>query len=130
MRAAFDDAHCRGCIEQLATLAPTPLALLKWFRYLAERELHASPDVRAALRQSLSERYAQIGPQWVETIAKQFDGPAQAVPRDQLLAALGSKESVFAQLERYQVILPLDWWQPHEYTLDPELSFLIEPEEA
>ncbi len=125
VQAAFADAACRGCIAALAKLAPTPLALLKWFRYLAERELHASPDVRAALRQSLHERYAQIGPEWIEKVATKFEAPNQAVSREALLAACNSNESTFAQLERYQVILPLDWWQPYEYTLDPELHFLV-----
>lgn len=127
IRAAFEDAACQNCVGELADLAPTPLALLKWFRYLAERELHATGDVRDALRQSLKERYAQIGPEWIVKIAGEFESPAQAVPREQLMAACGSKESVFAQLERYQVILPLDWWQPYDYTLDPELHFLTQP---
>jgi hypothetical protein len=40
------------------------------------------------------------------------------------LAACGDNEAVLNQLQDRQAILPVDFWNPVEFTLDPELTFL------
>jgi hypothetical protein len=45
-------------------------------------------------------------------------------PRPPLLRACGDNQAVWQQLLRNQIILPIDFWHPNEFTLAPELHFL------
>ena len=125
VQAVFQDAACAGCIERLAGLAHTPLALLSWFRYLSENELQAAPNPREGLRNLLLDRFANIRPKYIEAVVKAFgDDPYEPVPAERLLDVCGQKQSVFRQLLRSQIVLPVDFWDPHEFALAPELHFM------
>ena len=50
------------------------------------------------------------------------EGPLLA--RAAVLAASGNNEAVLNHLQHRHAILPVDFWNPVEFTLDPELSFL------
>jgi hypothetical protein len=124
IRAEFAEGAGRGCIERLAELAPTPLALLNWFRYLAENDLY-SQDLPRALRGLLRERYANIPEQTIDAVVAVFgDQPMSPQPAPPLLRACGDNQAVWQQLLRNQIILPIDFWHPNEFTLAPELHFL------
>jgi hypothetical protein len=125
VRAAFTESACAGCIERLAALAHTPLALLSWFRYLAENELHAAGDVREALGGLLDDRFANFRRPILDEVVAAFAGkPYEPQPSERLLDACKGNQASFKQLLRSQVVLPVDFWDPHEFTLAPELHFL------
>ncbi|MFV8751399.1 AAA family ATPase [Nannocystaceae bacterium ST9] len=126
----FAQAPCVRGIERLAELAPTPLALLKWLRYLSERNLHTTEDAATALRGLLTDRYAQIRESVIEAVVREFDISNAPVSRDRLVAACEGDEGKFAQLLRYQILLPVDFWYPYEFTLTPELHFLLAAREG
>lgn len=129
VQAVFQDQACAGCIGRLAGLAHTPLALLSWFRYLSENELQASQDPRDGLRNLLLDRFANIRPKYIEAVVEAFgDDPYEPVPAERLLEACEQKSSVFRQLLRSQIVLPVDFWDPHEFALAPELHFMCPAE--
>lgn len=124
VQRAFEDERCGKCIERLAKMAPTPLALLSWFRYLAENELHAD-EPREGLKGWLRDRYAHFRPQHIDALVSAFgDAPTSPVPGDVLLKACGDNQALWQQVLRSQIVLPIDFWHPHEFTLAPELHFL------
>ncbi len=127
VQAAFVGEACDGCVERLARLAHTPLALLSWFRYLAENELHAAEDPGRELEGFLLDRFANVSIEVIKAVAAVFgEDPYQGVPQARLLAVCGNHQSVFKQLLRSQIVLPVDFWDPYEFTLAPELHFLVE----
>jgi hypothetical protein len=113
-------------LRQLATVAPTPLALLEWFRYLCERDLHGSEDFLVGLRGMLDDYFASLPIKVIERVAALFEDPDEPAPRSRILAACNENEAVLDQLLLQQVVLPQDFWHPHEFTLAPELHFLLE----
>lgn len=124
IRDEFAKGAGRVCIERLAELAPTPLALLSWFRYLAENELHTE-DPRRALRGLLRVRHANHREQTIDAVVAVFaDKPMSPQPAAALLKACGDNQAIWQQLLRSQIILPIDFWHPNEFTLAPELHFL------
>lgn len=124
IRASFEGDDCDDCIERVATLAPTPLALLRWFSYLAENELHTSPDIATNLRGLARDQYATVRLPVLERVVAAFEDPTDAIPEDTLLEACGGNRVVFAQVLRYQIVLPVDFWHPSEFTLSPDLHFM------
>jgi len=116
----------RQGLRRLAELAPTPLALLEWFRYLCERELHERDDFTSELRGMLADYFASLPINVLERVIEAFDGPDAPVARARLLAACNENEAVLNQLLLQQVVLPQDFWHPNEFTLAPELHFMLE----
>ena len=125
VRAQFTAAACNDCIERLARRAPTPLALLKWFNYLAQNELHGEANIEHSLRGLARSQFATVRLPVLEAVVASFEhDPNDPVPEAALLAACGDNRSVFAQLLRYQIVLPVDFWHPTEFTLSPDLHFM------
>src|SRR5690606_3487676 len=116
----------RQGLRRLAELAPTPLALLAWFRYLCERELHERDDFTRELRGMLADYFASLPINVLARVIEAFDGPDAPVARARLLAACNENEAVLNQLLLQQVVLPQDFWHPNEFTLAPELHFMLE----
>lgn len=129
-RALFDDPNCGACIERLAARAPTPLALLKWFNYLARNELHASADIDQNLRGLARDQFATVKLEVLERVITAFEDPDSPIFEDVLLAACGNNRSIFKLLLRYQIVLPVDFWHPTEFTLSPDLHFMWKPSVA
>jgi hypothetical protein len=44
-----------------------------------------------------------------------------------LLAACEGKTSLFNLVVRYQIVLPVDFWSPTDFTLSPDLHFMWKP---
>ena len=130
IRVAFDDQRCSDCIGRVAAAAPTPLALLKWFNYLAQNELHASPDIEDNLRGLARDQFATVPMAVLERVVGSFEQVGAAVPEDVLIAACGGNRSLFKLLLRYQIVLPVDFWHPTEFTLSPDLHFMWKPSVA
>lgn len=119
--------HAGDAIEQLVKMAVTPLALLRWFRFLYEDEESWSLDpaaLKAGLTRYVQAVYAGVPVNHVIEVARVFDTPTGMASADEIKAACGDKHAVFDQLQERQVILPVDFWHPVYYTLDPELHFL------
>lgn len=99
VQSELSDPASLACMRQLSELAPTPLALLSWFSYLCENDMHRSDDVKQALRGILIDKFSYVDPALIERVARLFaDKP---------------------------IVLPLDYWHPHEFTLMPDLHFLV-----
>ncbi|MFO7564132.1 MAG: AAA family ATPase [Enhygromyxa sp.] len=124
IRAQFEAPACDACIERLARRAPTPLALLKWFNYLAQNELQAEANIEHNLRGLARDQFATVRLPVLEAVVASFDDPNDPIPEADLLAACGNNRSVLAQLMRYQIVLPVDFWHPTEFTLSPDLHFM------
>lgn len=127
IRELFADDRCGACIARLGSLAPTPLALLKWFNYLAQNELHASEQIELNLRGLARDQFATVKLDVLERVVATFESPDVAVPAEALLAACGNNRSLFKLLLRYQIVLPVDFWHPTEFTLSPDLHFMWKP---
>ncbi|MEM9453002.1 MAG: hypothetical protein AAGF11_02400 [Myxococcota bacterium] len=112
--------------SELAGMASTPLSFLMWFEYLAERIKEPEERSMAEVLMGFARTHAATVSQDVlRRIAGIFEGVEAAVPRERLLAACGGNEALLSQAIRSQIVLPLDFWQPNEFTLDPELHFLL-----
>lgn len=119
--------HAGEAIDTLVRIAVTPLALLRWFRFLYEDEeaWSLSPDtLRDGLIRYVESVYAGVPVAHIQEVAKVFESPTGMASADEIKAACGGKHAVFDQLQERQVILPVDFWHPVYYTLDPELHFL------
>lgn len=127
MRELFGRAEHRACIERLASSAQTPLALLRWFNFLAQYELHADPDIATNLRGLARAQYATVPMRVLEQVVAAFGTGEYPIHEDVLLAACTNQQPIFKQLLRYQIVLPVDFWNPVDFTLSPELHFLLPP---
>ncbi|MGB1015073.1 MAG: hypothetical protein ACPG4T_13140, partial [Nannocystaceae bacterium] len=76
-------------------------------------------------RQLLADRYANFQPEILEAVVRAFNGkPKGPVSAKQLLDVCNQRHVLFNQLLRSQVVLPVDFWSPYEFTLAPELHFM------
>lgn len=126
-RASFNTATRDRCIVQLLSFAKTPLALLYWFKYLAESERYELEDARCALRPWLASRYSNFSSSALDGIVAVFDeGPCVSRSRERILNACRGNQTMYKQVLRSQLVLPVDFWDPYEFTLAPELHFLLE----
>lgn len=124
IRAAFTGEDSERCITALAELAHTPLALLSWFRYLAENELHCSDAPARALEGLLGDRFANINAKIIEEVVAAYEDPYAPLSAAELQQLCGDNPAIFKQLLRSQIVLPVDFWDPHEFVLAPELQFM------
>jgi hypothetical protein len=124
VKARFGEAPFKAEAQKLSRIAPTPLALLQWFKFLFEEELIAPGQMKDGLDQYLEINYTSLRRDTLRKVVEAFDEPTSPLPRATLLAACGNNEAVLNQLQDRQAILPVDFWNPLEFTLDPELSFL------
>jgi Cdc6-like AAA superfamily ATPase len=124
VKTHFGVAAFRAEAEKLAGIAPTPLALLQWFKFLFEEERIAPGEMKAGLEDYLATNYTRLRAEVLEKVAAAFEDLNTPLSRAAVLAACGNNEAVLNQLQDRQAILPGDFWNPVEFTLDPELSFL------
>lgn len=108
--------------HRLAAMSRTPLSYLTW---LQARMDDPRSTLDACLRSYLRTHYASLPEATLERVVRAFSQPEQPVSAAQLLAACADNQAVYSQLLDRQVVLPLDYWHPTEFTLDPELDFLF-----
>ncbi|MCA9706161.1 MAG: ATP-binding protein [Myxococcales bacterium] len=123
-RRALQVEHWVETIDELSRVASTPFVFLRWLKYLTEW----GHDRRGPLGQRLAgyagNYLANISDDVLERVAAIFDPPTRTVSRDALLSACGGRDAVLSQLIHAQAVLPRDFWEPNEFTLDPELHYL------
>ena len=100
------------------------------FNYLAQNELHQSADIEANLRGLARDQFATVSLAVLERVVAAFKDPSAPIPEDDLLLACGNNRTIFKQLLRYQIVLPVDFWHPTEFTLSPDLLFMSRPSES
>jgi len=126
IRRALDGDDWKATIAELCRAASTPFVFLRWLKYLTEWSEEGRGKTLTGRLAGYSENYlANISRDVLECVAKVFDPPARTVPREEILTACGGREAVLSQLIHAQAILPRDFWEPNEFTLDPELHYLL-----
>ena len=103
----------------------TPLAFLFWVHHLCEWDFLTPAKLDEGLDQYLWQRFATVPLAVVRAVVPVFSpNPNTPTDRAKVLEACGGNEAVLKQLQDRQVILPVDFWHPTQFTLDPELWFL------
>ena len=125
-RGLLSAEHVRATINHLGELARTPLAFLIWFKFLCEQG-DAWETPLDHLTRVLAIRFPTVNRDTLTRVATRFGQPDVPLPRADILAVCDGNEAVFRQLLHTQVVLPRDFWAPNEFTLDPELDFLLGP---
>ncbi len=124
-RLALDDTEWLGTIDELSRVATTPLVFLRWLKYLTEWSEESPGSIRDRLVGYAGNYLANISSDTLERVAAIFDPPTRTVSREELLAACKGRDAVLSQLIHAQAVLPRDFWEPNEFTLDPELHYLL-----
>jgi hypothetical protein len=127
LKQKVEEATTKEATRRLATMAPTPLAFLTWFKTMFEEDaLSVEGHAEGATR--FLETFYSTTPEAVwKSIADAFATPDSAITREALLSACAGNEALFRQAVDRQGVLPKDFWDPTTYyTLDPEL-YLVHP---
>jgi hypothetical protein len=114
----------RRTIAELTKLARTPLAFLTWAEYLLEEGLWQQTDLAKALLERLATHYSTIA-RHIPKVAALFADADSLVELDAVRQACDGNDPLVRQLLDHQVLLPVNYWDPREFFLDPELGFLI-----
>lgn len=125
VQAPFTNAEANACIETLATMAPTSLALLSWFNYLAQNDLQCTSDVTRDLAGMVKAKHAAVNFKIVERVAQAFGAVDGPLTDERLLELCDERRPLLTQLLRSQIVLPVDFWNPVEFTLSPDLHFML-----
>jgi hypothetical protein len=129
VRAQLQQPNHKEAALKLATISPAPLNFLTWFQRLVDNDDLDAQRLKAGLDRFLTTDYATIPLATLKAVAAQFPDVSVPVLRDQLVSVCGS-EPVMRQLEELQIVLPRDFWNPIEFTLDPYLAFLLPAKQA
>jgi hypothetical protein len=122
--------------ELLCALAPTPYCLLEVVQFLLQRRQLDLDDLQLALARYVQARFTSVHAEELENVLSCFrNDPKREVRHRELRQALSSDESeqaeFLAQICDHQVVLPVDFWNPKRFTLDPLLQlrpFLERPD--
>jgi hypothetical protein len=127
VQQAFRTDDARNMVAALAMKAATPLALLNWVKWTAEsREGFASPAGAHADRWRAA-RYANYSKQVEATLAcfaVARSAGSDSVHKKELLRAIGDDDEAFRYLQTTELILPLDFWTPTHFALDPSAAWI------
>jgi len=123
-RSALGEAHWVETIDELSRKATTPLTFLRWLKHLAEWSEGVEGPIEARLVGYSDHRVATISTEVLRQIAEIFNPPTRTVSREEVLVACDGRDAVLRQLIHAQAVLPRDFWEPNEFTLDPELHYL------
>jgi hypothetical protein len=82
-------------------------------------------DIGTIAKQFLDTHYATTANAAFGPVLRCFAASSTGrTTRSQLLDALGGNQLVLDQLQDIQAVLPVDFWNPNEFTLDPELAWI------
>ncbi len=127
---ALANPECRDALAKLAGLAKTPLAFLTWFEFLCEQGAPHSDSMTEGLGRFARTHFAALPSGVLRSVAAAFPTYDSMISREQLLAACNGNEAVFSQVQQHQVVLPVDFWNPIEFMLDPLLHFMLPSDQA
>ncbi len=126
VREAVGREDVRHATEVLVHRAPTPLAFLCWYRQLFPTERLTPDGLGEGFRTYIEQFYSNLPYGRVRTVIEAFDPPSRPLDRAALLAVCGGDERFLGQLLDRGVVLPVDFWNATEFTLDPELHHLAD----
>lgn len=130
VKQAAEGPSVKALVAKLAKVAPTPLALLVWFKALFDADGFAEGQVDRGIGTFLDTTYSMVPAEVWRRVAAAFPAPETAITRESLLVACNSNVAELNQIIDRQGVLPKDFWSPDTYyTLDPEL-FLLHPSAA
>jgi Cdc6-like AAA superfamily ATPase len=109
----------REAAEQLAHLAPTVLAFLKWVHFLYQYRYLTLGKLDEGFSKYVYRSYSTLEERQIVRLMEAFDTPTSKIDRARLLQACEGSETLLHKLEDRQVVLPEDFWSPDSYTLDP-----------
>lgn len=124
VRGALLEPAAQEVIQELAKIASTPMALLVWFGFLVEEDALSVANLKHALDRFVETYYTTVPLRALCEVVRVFPTPTEPIDRAALLEGCGNNEAILAQLQDRQVVLPRDFWNPTEFTLDPEIQFL------
>lgn len=114
----------RPLIERLADIAPTPLAFLSWVKFLFEEGLLAVDSLAKGFHAYLETQYATLDPETLKALVDALPDPGATIDHATLLAACAGSDALLETLQDRRVVMPDDFWQPGQFTLDPALYAL------
>lgn len=124
LREALRRSPHADMVQRLAQAAPTALAFLRWVKFLYEEDMLHPERVDEGFEYFLESYYSNVEVGKLQAVAEAFPTPDASLDAAAVLEACGGNRAVFEQLQDRQVILPRDFWNPTQFTLDPELHFL------
>lgn len=119
VRDGFGTPEAREAVDDLARLAPTPLAFLTWVHALHRWNCLALARLDEGFERYVEAMYSSIDKRRIVRVMETFGTPTATIARERVLAACEGSESLLRKLEDLQVVLPEDFWAPELYTLDP-----------
>jgi|GEM_PF-3766720 len=124
VREALQTQGALQRLDELATHATTPLALLHWVSELANSEEGVEGDLDAA-KARYRRVYGGVFQSQLAALFKLFEerGLEAELPEEDILAAIGGNEKAFRAFTQKEVLLPVDFWDPSHYTLDPTIRW-------
>ncbi len=124
VREALQTPGALQRLEELAKHATTPLALLHWVSELAISEEGIEGDLDAA-KARYQRVYGGVFQSQLAALFKLFKerGLEAELPEEEILAAIGGNEKAFRAFTQKEVLLPVDFWDPSHYTLDPTIRW-------
>ncbi len=122
--AVAADRAVQSSIAKLAKLARTPLAFLTWTEYVLEEGLYDQEDVAKALTGWFANHYSIVA-RHIPKVAALFEDAQSTVELEAVRDACAKQDAIVRQLLDHQVLLPVNYWDPRDFFLDPELGFLI-----
>lgn len=123
VRSAFEAPSAQERLHLLASHAPTPLALLQWVNALM-----ATDGIEGDLEVAKSTYRRIHGGVYQAQLSQLFSlfesaGLDAELPQEEILAAIGGNEKAFRAFTQKEVLLPVDFWAPSHYTLDPTIRW-------
>lgn len=125
LRMRMLDTTVKAAVEQLARMAPTPLAFLRWILVLFENDALSPTELARGVTEYLESHFSTEPTHVWRSVVAAFKTPDTAITREALLEACDKNEAVLRQVVERQGVLPKDFWDPGTYfTLDPDLHLL------
>jgi len=122
LKREFSNPPLAEPLGRLAAMARTPLAFLQWAQALFDQP---NEKLDSVIERFLASHCSNVPLHTLRRISSAFVEPNQPVPKAKLLDCCDSNQSLFNQLLDCQVVLPMDFFHPEDFTLDPELDALF-----
>lgn len=123
LQQAFEAPPYSAPLRQLALMSRTPLAFLQWAQTLFDTVPFApETSLDHVIDTFLQSHCSNLPLPTIRRVCQAFLSPEQPIPKTQLLGCCDQNPSLYNQLLDCQVVLPMDFFHPEDFTLDPELD--------
>lgn len=123
-QARLKDPEVWAVVQRLASAQPTALGFLRWVKFLFEEDLLTADGLAEGFEYFLESNYSNVEVDTLRGVACRFERIDKPLDAGLVLEACLGNHAVFEQIQDRQVVLPRDFWNPTQFTLDPELLFL------